>query len=122
MSRAVKPPYGNQQPLVLADRTRTLAGKGRNLETPKLITKALSGVQKDNLLLENLKIRRLTPTECERLQGFPDGWTETGLQDGKEVKISDTQRYKLCGNAITTNVITFLGKQILNTFSNGVTV
>jgi len=41
-------------------------------------------------------IRRLTPTECERLQGFPDGWTEG---------ISDTQRYKTLGNAVTVNVI-----------------
>lgn len=40
-------------------------------------------------------IRRLTPTECERLQGFPDGWTIG----------SDTQRYKQCGNAVTVNVI-----------------
>ncbi len=42
------------------------------------------------------KIRRLTPLECERLQGFPDGWTE-GL--------SDTQRYKTLGNAVTVNVV-----------------
>tara|TARA_B100001939_G_C16942197_1_gene618739 strand:- start:340 stop:1479 length:1140 start_codon:yes stop_codon:yes gene_type:complete len=41
------------------------------------------------------QIRRLTPIECERLQGFPDNWTE-----GQ----SDTQRYKQCGNAITVNV------------------
>ena len=46
--------------------------------------------------LQNSKIRRLTPVECERLQGFPDGWTE-GL--------SDTQRYKCLGNAVTTNVV-----------------
>lgn len=45
---------------------------------------------------EFTKIRRLTPTECERLQGFPDGWT-----DG----VSDTQRYKTLGNAVTVNVI-----------------
>jgi len=42
------------------------------------------------------RIRRLTPTECERLQGFPDGWTE-GL--------SDSQRYKTLGNAVTVNVV-----------------
>ena len=42
------------------------------------------------------RIRRLTPTECERLQGFPDGWTEG---------VSDTQRYKQLGNAVTVNVI-----------------
>ena len=40
-------------------------------------------------------IRRLTPKECERLQGFPDNWTLG----------SDTQRYKQCGNAVTTNVV-----------------
>jgi len=45
----------------------------------------------------DMRIRRLTPIECERLQGFPDGWTE-GL--------SNTQRYKTLGNAVTTNVIT----------------
>lgn len=44
------------------------------------------------------RIRRLTPLECERLQGFPDGWT--GVED-----MSDTQRYKQMGNAVTVNVI-----------------
>ena len=56
--------------------------------------------------LENNKIRKLTPTECERLQGFPDRWTKTGInKDGNEVEISDTQRYKTLGNAVTVNVI-----------------
>jgi len=49
------------------------------------------------------RIRRLTPKECERLQGFPDDWTKYGINDEP---ISDTQRYKMCGNAVTTNVIT----------------
>jgi len=107
-------------PVVLADRTRSYANLGRNLESPKLITNALSGVQKDNLILENLKIRRLTPVECERLQGFPDGWTEWGIdENGEKVKISDTQRYKMLGNAVTTNVITFLGRRIMEAESNG---
>jgi len=44
----------------------------------------------------NSSIRRLTPTECERLQGFPDGWT-----DGQ----SDTQRYKQLGNAVSVPVV-----------------
>jgi len=52
------------------------------------------------------RIRRLTPVECERLQGFPDGWTEYGIgEDGEEIQISDTQRYKCLGNAVSTNVI-----------------
>ena len=49
-------------------------------------------------------IRRLTPTECERLQGFPDGWTE-GL--------SDTQRYKTLGNAVTVNVIKAIMEKLI---------
>ena len=59
-------------------------------------------------------IRRLTPTECERLQAFPDGWTQYGIdKQGKQVTISDTQRYKTMGNAVTTSVITAIGKVIM---------
>jgi DNA (cytosine-5)-methyltransferase 1 len=47
-------------------------------------------------LTEGYRIRRLTEIECERLQGFPDNWTEG---------ISSTQRYKCLGNAVTVNVI-----------------
>jgi DNA (cytosine-5)-methyltransferase 1 len=65
-------------------------------------------------LIGNARIRRLTPVECERLQGFPDGWTARGLDaSGKEVTVSDTQRYKMLGNAVTVNVIEFLGKRVL---------
>lgn len=47
-------------------------------------------------VIEGTKIRKLTPRECERLQGFPDDWTEG---------CSDTQRYKMLGNAVTVNVV-----------------
>ena len=50
-----------------------------------------------------MKIRRLTPTECERLQGFPDGWTSG---------FSDTQRYKMMGNAVTVNVIKAIANKL----------
>jgi len=49
---------------------------------------------------QGMKIRRLTPTECARLQGFPDDWC---------ADLSDTQAYKCYGNAVTTNVITAIG-------------
>lgn len=55
------------------------------------------------------KIRRLTPVECERLQGFPDGWTEG---------VSDTQRYKTLGNAVTVNVIKAIIEKIIFKRSN----
>ena len=48
-------------------------------------------------------VRRLTPLECERLQGFPDGWTDIGEwvdSNGKKHKPADTPRYKALGNSI----------------------
>lgn len=72
--------------------------------------------------ITNAVIRRLTPMECERLQGFPDRWTEYGvsyvtdyhgLLQTQLVPISDTQRYKMCGNAVTTNVIQAVFERIL---------
>lgn len=50
-------------------------------------------------------IRRLTPVECERLQGFPDGWTKD---------ISDSRRYKALGNAVSVPVIEWLGRRIVD--------
>lgn len=52
--------------------------------------------------MEEGRIRRLTPIECERLQGFPDNWTKYGCEGEL---ISDSQRYKRLGNAVTTTVI-----------------
>jgi len=73
---------------------------------------------KDNKAFDNLSaptfskcLNRLTPKECERLQGFPDDWTKYG-EDGKI--ISDTQRYKCLGNAVTTNVISAIGNRLKN--------
>jgi DNA (cytosine-5)-methyltransferase 1 len=64
-------------------------------------------------VIENKGIRRLTPLECERLQGFPDNWTKHGIdKNGKQIPISDSQRYKCCGNAVTTNVITDIGERL----------
>jgi DNA (cytosine-5)-methyltransferase 1 len=67
----------------------------------------LTSVGKDNLVVSD-KIRRLTPVECERLQGFPDNWTE----EGSEGMISDTQRYKMCGNAVTVDVVEAVANNI----------
>jgi DNA (cytosine-5)-methyltransferase 1 len=53
--------------------------------------------------MENTVVRRLTPLECERLQGYPDGWTDIGEwvdSKGKTHKDSDSPRYKALGNSI----------------------
>jgi DNA (cytosine-5)-methyltransferase 1 len=56
-------------------------------------------------------VRRLTPVECERLQGFPDGWTDVPDSDGKPM--SDAQRYKQLGNSMAVPVMRWIGKRIL---------
>lgn len=61
---------------------------------------------------ETGSIRRLTPTECERLQGFPDNHTEFGNYDGVVKKIPKTQRYKLMGNAVTVDIVALVASRI----------
>ena len=55
-------------------------------------------------VLVAMQVRRLTPTECERLQGFPDGWTV--IPRGK---CPDGPRYKALGNSWPVNVVTWIG-------------
>ena len=63
-------------------------------------------------LYERSQIRRLTPVECMRLQGFPDNWNERGIINDQVVKISDTQRYKQAGNAVTVNVVEAVARKL----------
>ena len=62
------------------------------------------------LYLQENRIRRLTPIEAERLQTLKDGYTEYGIQNGKKVKISDTQRYRMVGNGWTVEAIMHIFK------------
>jgi len=87
---------GNRQPNIITSTitTENAHGFGKNVTANQVYDIAvLTG-----------KIRRLTPTECERLQGFPDGWTEG---------VSDTQRYKCLGNSVTMNVIQAIMEKLL---------
>ena len=102
---------GNRQPFVeVPEATKqgyaeATVGQAINLAVPNSTTRrgrvsdiaqTLDTGMQQHTLTTDAQIRRLTPTECERLQGFPDGWTEG---------VSDTQRYKCLGNAVTVNVI-----------------
>lgn len=63
----------------------------------------------------NAIVRRLTPKECERLQGFPDGWTDIGEwtdSNGKVRQTVDSARYKALGNAIALPFWEWLAKRI----------
>ena len=58
------------------------------------------------------RMRRLTEIECERLQGFPDNWTQYGDYNGAIKPIAKTQRYKLIGNAVTVDIVTMIAKRL----------
>ena len=60
----------------------------------------------------NKGVRRLTEIECERLQGFPDNWTQYGNYDGVIKPIAKTQRYMLIGNAVTVNIVELIAKRL----------
>ena len=61
---------------------------------------------------KELLIRKLSPVECERLQGCPDGYTAVGFDGDKEIQISNTQRYKCLGNAFNVDVVAHILKYI----------
>jgi DNA (cytosine-5)-methyltransferase 1 len=87
---------------------------GVNRDTPMILSHALTGEGHD---------RRLTPLEFERLQGFPDGWTclcqpleaYAADPDGAALACTcpDSPRYRAMGNAVTVNVIEWLGQRLL---------
>lgn len=75
--------------------------------------------------VQNMIVRRLTPLECERLQGFPDGWTDIGEwmdSKGKRHKDADSPRYKALGNSIALPFWDFLAKRISAQYLRPVTM
>ena len=104
---------GNNQPLVLAlDRASYNQGKNAQFDfevsdsgvNSPLVAKGPGAVCYCDIGLKTRYIvRRLTPMECERLQGYPDGWTDIGEwidTNGKKRQTSDAARYKALGNSI----------------------
>ena len=66
-----------------------------------------------NFIKEETKIRRLTPLECERLQGYDDNYTKYGKdKDGNIIEISDTQRYRMMGNAVSEIIPKIIGERL----------
>jgi DNA (cytosine-5)-methyltransferase 1 len=55
-------------------------------------------------VVKDMAVRRLTPLECERLQGFPDGWTD---------ELSDSVRYRTLGNAVAVPVAEWIGRRMV---------
>ena len=63
-------------------------------------------------VMHSMAIRRLTPKECERLQGFPDDWTKIPYRNKEADQCPDGPRYKACGNSMAVPVMRWIGQRI----------
>lgn len=111
----VKPNYGSKSLNETIERNTLNEGEPKALdlynreardESPTLTEPHHNSLR----LFDGYRIRRLTPIECERLQGFPDQHTAYGNYDGEVKPMSNTQRYKQCGNAVTVDVVAAVAK------------
>lgn len=113
---------GNNQPLVQQKEDPKIFQQNQRDEVRYIgedgnISGALSsdsGAKQTNYVHENSVIRRLTPVECERLQGFPDNYTQIPWKGKVKEDCPDSHRYKALGNAMAVPVIQFLGKNIVD--------
>jgi DNA (cytosine-5)-methyltransferase 1 len=64
------------------------------------------------VFVPNMAVRRLTPVECERLQGFPDNWSRISWKGKPEEQCPDGPRYKACGNSMAVPVMRWIGERI----------
>lgn len=104
LSNALRTSSGGSSRALIAYRGRAVNEPDRPARTLKAGCHGVPGG--DGLVRYGAWIRRLTPLECERLQGFPDRWTESGVdENGSKIFVSDTQRYKCLGNAVTVCVV-----------------
>ena len=89
---------------------------GKGALTSKEVAFTLSATQ-DQMLMQGVDdgkyiVRRLTPRETERLQGFPDDWTKVPYRGKPAEECPDTPRYKAMGNSMSTTVMRMLGRRI----------
>lgn len=97
----------HEQPIMMSDR------KGHNGITEDGTSTTLTAEEKDRPLTATSIVRRLTPKECERLQGMPDNWSKYGINEKGDVyELSDSARYRLQGNGIATPFWRWMLKRI----------
>lgn len=89
------------------------AGKGALMD--KEVAYTVAATQDQTLLQDDggsYIVRRLTPRECERLQGFPDDWTLIPYRGKPAEECPDTPRYKAMGNSMAVPVMMWIGRRI----------
>ena len=97
----------HEQPVMISSQ------KGHNAVTEDGISTTLTKQEKERPMVAESVVRRLTPLECERLQGFPSDWSKYGMdENGNVYELSDSARYKLQGNSICRPFWTWMMRRI----------
>ena len=81
-------------------------------DTSQTIRASRSDGDHVGMVFQHMVVRRLTPIECERLQGFPDLWTKIPYRKKDADKCPDGPRYKSLGNSMATNVMRWIGQRV----------
>lgn len=110
----------HEQPILMSDR------KGHNGITEDGTATTLTAQEKDRPMVSTAIVRRLTPLECERLQGFPDGWTDIGDWTDSKGRThkgdADSPRYKALGNSIALPFWEWLARRICAQYERPMTL
>ena len=104
------------EPVYMSDR------KGHSGITEDGTATTLTAQEKERPIVGTCVVRRLTPLECERLQGFPDNWSKYGVFDGEVKELSDSARYRLQGNSIARPFWTWLLRRIAAQYEREITL
>ena len=86
-------------------------GNGLGIESG--VAPTLTTADRHGVMDSELRVRRLTVTECERLQGFPDGYTKISWKGKPEDQCPDGPRYKAIGNSWAVPVIRWIGRRMM---------
>ena len=70
------------------------------------------GMKQTSYVRDSQVVRRFTPTECERLQGFPDDYTRISWRNSKPENCPDGPRYRAIGNSMAVPVMRWIGERI----------
>ena len=79
---------------------------------PTVVAQYGTGGDNVPFVIENFRVRKLTPKECERLQGFPDNYTKISYRGKPKEKCPDSPRYKAIGNSWAVPCVRWIGKRI----------
>ena len=112
---------GNNMPMVMDEPYNATTGSFMRAGNSGAAETLAARYYKDPQIVCNSVVRRLTPLECERLQGYPDGWTDIGEwydSKGKKHKDADSPRYKALGNSIALPFWQWLAERMVRLIKN----